>query len=324
MISRIRYVVAAAFVAMTLVAAGCSDDSDSASGSANGSEKEEIKVGFSQAALNHPWRVAMNEGNEKYATEHYPDVELKVTDGQNDPSKQVADVESLLAQGVDVLMLSPVEEEALTPIVEQAMADGTPVVTLDRTVNTDVTQHIGGDNLKIGRDAASFLAEELDGEGVIVEIEGTAGASATIERHDGFAEIVKQNPGLKVVAKADGNYQREPAQKFMEDMLQRFGPGELDAVYTHNDEMALGAVQALEDAGRLDEVAVVGVDGQNNAIEAVKDGRLTATFVYPFVAPEGIQQAYKVAKGEDVPPKMVLESTRIDETNVDEWIGKGF
>jgi ribose transport system substrate-binding protein len=112
--------------------------------------------------------------------------------------------------------------------------------------------------------------------------------------------------------------------KFMEDQIQRFKPGEINAVYAHNDEMALGAIQALEAAGRLKDVVVVGIDGQNNAIQSVADGKLTATFIYPFVAPEGIQTAYKVAKGETVPKEIKLKSTMITKDNAAQYIGKGF
>jgi ribose transport system substrate-binding protein len=285
---------------------------------------QDYTVGFSQATMNHPWRVAMVEGNKKYAQEHLPDVELIVTDGQNNAGKQVTDVETLLGSGIDVLMISPLAAQALTPVIKRAMADGTPVITLDRKVNTPVTVHIGAENKPIGADAGAFIAEKLGGQGSIVEIQGTAGASATVDRHDGFREAIAKHPGLKVVAEQYADYLREPALRFMEDTLQRFGPGEIKAVYAHNDEMALGAIQALEAAGRLGEVTVVGIDGQETAFQAVKDGKLAATFIYPYCAPEGIQYAYKVAKGEEVPSEVILKGQKVDTSNVDQFLGKGF
>jgi len=285
--------------------------------------QDKTVIGFSQGTMNHPWRVAMVEGNQKYAAEKLLDVELVVTDGQNDSGKQVADVESLIARGVDVLMISPLTSDALTPAVMDAMEAGIPVVTLDRKVNTPVTIHVGALNKPIGAQAAKFIAEKLDGKGNVIEIQGTAGASATVDRHDGFVEGIK-GTDLNVVASQHADYLRENAAKFMEDQLQRFGPGEIQAVYAHNDEMALGAIQALEAVDRLDEVVVVGIDGQNNAFEAIKEGKLAATFVYPFVAPEGIQVAHKVAKGEDVESEVILESKQVDASNVDEMLGKGF
>ncbi|TGQ11492.1 MULTISPECIES: substrate-binding domain-containing protein [unclassified Mesorhizobium] len=286
--------------------------------------EEKIKIGFSQGTMNHPWRVAMVEGNKKYAAEHYPDVDLIITDGNNDASKQVADVENLIAQGIKVLMISPLTEQALTPVVKDAMDAGIKVVTLDRKVNTPVTVHVGGENLPLGVGAGEFLAKKLNGKGNIIELQGTAGASATIDRNKGFAEAIAKFPDMKVVASQNCDYTRDKAVKFMEDMVQRFGPGQIQAVYAHNDEMALGAIQVLEAAGRLNEVAVVGIDGQETAFEAVKQGKLAATFVYPFVAPEGIETAYKVAKGEQVPPTITLPTVSVTADNIAQMIGKGF
>ncbi|WP_192385373.1 substrate-binding domain-containing protein [Mesorhizobium silamurunense] len=286
--------------------------------------EEKIKIGFSQGTMNHPWRVAMVEGNKKYAAEHYPDVDLIVTDGNNDASKQVADVENLIAQGIKVLMISPLTEQALTPVVKEAMDAGIKVVTLDRKVNTPVTVHVGGENLPLGVGAGEFLAKKLNGKGAIIELQGTAGASATIDRNKGFAEAIAKYPDMKVVASQNCDYTRDKAVKFMEDMVQRFGPGQIQAVYAHNDEMALGAIQVLETAGRLNEVAVVGIDGQETAFDAVKQGKLAATFVYPFVAPEGIETAYKVAKGEQVPPTITLPTVSVTADNIAQMIGKGF
>lgn len=285
--------------------------------------QDKIKIGFSQGTMNHPWRVAMVEGNKAYAEANLPDVELIITDGQNDSAKQVTDVESLIAQGIQVLMISPLTEDALTPVVADAMAAGIKVVTMDRKVNTDVTVHVGALNKPIGEQAGKFLVEKLGGKGKVIELQGTGGASATVDRHEGFNEGIAGS-GLEVVASQNCDYLRENALKFMEDQLQRFGPGEIQAVYAHNDEMALGAVQALEAAGRLGEVMVVGVDGQNTAYEAIKAGKMAATFTYPFVAPEGIEIAYKVAKGEAVEKEVILPGKQVDASNIDEMLGKGF
>jgi ribose transport system substrate-binding protein len=284
---------------------------------------DKIKIGLSQGTMNHPWRVAMVQGNKAYADANLPDVQLIVTDGQNDSAKQVSDVESLIAQGINVLLISPLTEDALTPAVMDAMAAGIKVVTMDRKVNTPVTVHVGAENKPIGVAAGKLLVEKLGNKGNVIELQGTGGASATVDRHNGFEEAIKGS-GLKVVASQNCDYLRENALKFMEDQLQRFGPGQIQAVYAHNDEMALGAIQALEAAGRLNEVKVIGIDGQNTAFEAVKAGKLTATFVYPFVAPEGIQVAYKVAKGEKVDKEIILPGKQVDSSSIDQMLGKGF
>ena len=286
-------------------------------------EDKKIKIGFSQCTMNHPWRVAMVDGNRKYAEENYKDVEFIATDGQNNASKQSSDIEDLIAQKVDVLIVSPLQSDALTPAVKKAMDAGIKVVTADRKVETPVTLHIGGGNIVIGTLNASYLNTKLNGKGNIIEIQGTAGASATVDRDKGFRDELAKYPGLKITATQYADYLREPAMKFMEDTLQRFGPGEIQAVFAHNDEMALGALKAIEAAGRKD-ILIVSADGQNEGIDAVKAGKLIQTVTYPFCAPEAIQYAYKLAKGEKLDEEIVLENKAINLENVDQWVGKGF
>jgi ribose transport system substrate-binding protein len=290
----------------------------------NAPAAEKILIGFSQATMNSTWRVAMLEGNKKYAAEHYPEVELVITDGQNQASQQISDVESLIKQGIKVLIISPVQAEPLTPIVQQLMQANIPVVTLDREVNTKVTCRIGAENRPIGVEAGKFIIKKLNGTGNVVEIEGTVGASATIGRHDGFRDAIRVAPGIRVVADQFCDYLRDPAIKFVEETLKRFGPGQIQAIYAHNDQMALGAIEAVEAAGRLKEIAIVGIDGENSAFQAIKDGKLAATFTYPFCAPQGIQYAYNLSIGEQVPDQIILKSTRVDASNVDQYLGKGF
>ena len=293
-------------------------------GATRGFAAEKIKIGFSQCTLNHPWRVAQVNVNKVFAEQNYKDVDLIVTDGNNNAGKQVSDVENLLSQGINVLILSPLTADALTPIAKHAMESGVKVITLDRKVNTKVTCHVGAMNLPIGAAAAKLLANKLNGKGGIIELQGTAGASATVDRNKGFVDELKNSPGLKIIATQNCDYLREKAVKFMEDMLQRFGEGQIQAIYAHNDEMALGAVQVLEAAKRQAGVYVVGIDGQNNAIQAVADGKLAATFTYPYCAPEGVQYAYKIAKGEKVPEDIVLQSVAVTPENARQMIGKGF
>jgi ribose transport system substrate-binding protein len=290
----------------------------------NAPAAEKIVIGFSQATMNSTWRVAMVEGNRKYAAEHYPDVELIFTDGQNQAARQISDVKSLMTRNIKVLVISPVQAEPLTPVVKQVMQANIPVVTLDRDVNTNVTCHIGAQNRPIGVAAGEFIIEKLTGTGNVIEIEGTVGASATTDRHEGFRDALREAPRIRVVADQFCDYLREPAMKFVEDTLKRFGPGQVQAIYAHDDAMALGAMQVVEAAGRLKEIAIVGIDGENNAFQAIKEGKLAATFTYPFCAPEGIQYAYNLAIGEQVPDQIVLKSTRVDASNVDQYLGKGF
>jgi ribose transport system substrate-binding protein len=285
---------------------------------------DKILIGFSQATMNSAWRVAMSEGNKRYASEHYPEVDLAFTDGQNQAAKQISDVESLLSRGIKVLIISPVQAEPLTPVVRKVMEANIPVVTLDREVNTAVTCRIGAENRPIGVNAGKFIIEKLNGKGNVIEIEGTVGASATIGRHDGFRDALTMAPSIRVVADQFCDYLSEPAEKFVQETLQKFGPGQIQAIYSHNDQMALAAIKVAEAAGRLKEITIVGIDGENSAFQAIKDGKLAATFTYPFCAPEGVQYAYNIAIGLQVPDHIVLKSTRVDSSNVDRFLGKGF
>jgi len=322
--------LAAILVVATLV--GCSkpaqtpQTSEPAGSSSETTEPAEkkFKVGFSQGTMNHPFRVAMVEENVAYAKEHYPEMEIIVTDGNNDSAKQVSDVEDLIAQGIDALIISPLTAEALTDVCAKAMEAGIPVITLDRNVNTEVTTFIGAENKPMGVASAKLLAEMTGGKARIIEIQGTAGASATIDRHDGFVEELANYPEMEIIAEQYCDYLRENAMVFMEDMLQRFGPGEIDAVYAHNDEMALGALEAIRAAGREDEgIKIIGMDGTEVAFEAIKSGAMTFTVVYPYCAPEGVQVAYQILNGEKVDTRIQLDTAIVSAENVDEWIGKG-
>ena len=310
------------------MAAGCSNGnsggSDGDSGSSGDGEKK-YTIGLSQGTMNHPFRVAMVDENVAYAEENYPEFEVIATDGQNDSATQAQDVEDLLARGIDLLIISPLTSDALTPVCQKAMDQGIPVVTLDRNVECDVTCFIGAENKPMGVASADKLAEALDGKGKIVEIQGTAGASATIDRHDGFAEQLEaEYPDMEIIATQYCDYLREDAMTFMDDTLQRFGPGEIDAIYCHNDEMALGALEALRAAGREDEeILIVGMEGSEDAFKEIEAGNMFFTVFYPYCAPEGMQAAYEILEGDGVDARWELETTIVDKDNVADWIGKG-
>ena len=306
-----------------------SDATESAAQSAPASQAgdDPVVIGFSQANGGDVWRINQTNNVEEFCAEYMPDAEIIVTDAQGEEAKQDSDVDDLIARGIDVLLLTPLSAEALTPAAQRALDAGIPVITLDREVDVEVTQHIGADNKLIGETAAQFIAETLfEGNGgKVIEIQGVLGASATTDRHDAFVAWLEENaPNVEIVANQTGEYRREPAQAYMDDMLQRFGPGEFDVVYAHNDEMALGALQSLEAAERTEGVQVVGIDGQNEAIEAIADGRMAATFTYDNAGKEACESASRLVAGEEIDPVWVLETNQIDATNAADWVGKGF
>jgi ribose transport system substrate-binding protein len=284
-------------------------------------------IGFSQANGGDEWRTNQNNNVRDYCAEFNPGAETIISDAQGDDAVQSGHVDEFIARPVDVLLLTPNTDVGLNEAAKRAMAAGIPVITLDRGVIDPVTQHIGADNKLIGRTAAEYVSKTILGGngGKVIEIQGTQGSSATTDRHDDFVKWLTDNdPSVEIVDSVDGDYKREKALTAMNDLLQKYGPGEVDVIYTHNDAMALGVVAALETAGRLDEFKVVGIDGQNEAIQAIKDGKIVVTFTYDNAGKEGCESASKLLAGETIDPQWVLPTNTIDAANVDEWIGKGF
>lgn len=287
-----------------------------------GAQSRKILIGLSQPNVEHPYRVAGVKAAREWARMH-PEVELIVTDGRRDSAKQLADVEDLISRKVDIIVIAPNDAKALAPIGERAKRAGIPIVTFDRELavpEDQVAAHIGSDNVEMGRIAARYLARRLEGRGLIIHLEGTPGASATIDRKKGFEEEIGKYPGIKVVANLVGHYRRHEALQVMEDALTAHP--KIDAVYSHNDEMALGAIQALEARGRAKGVLVLGMDGSSVALEAIEKGRLTATVYYHHMFPEALELAMKVLKGERVPKRTMLETPLITLENLARYKGR--
>jgi ribose transport system substrate-binding protein len=284
-------------------------------------------IGFSQANGGDEWRTNQNNNVRDYCAEYNPDAETIISDAQGDDAVQSGHVDEFIGRPVDVLLLTPNTDVGLNEAAKRAMAAGIPVITLDRKVIDPVTQHIGADNKLIGRTAAEYVSKTILGGngGKVIEIQGTQGSSATTDRHDDFVKWLADNdPSVEIVDSVDGDYKREVALNAMDDLLQKYGPGEVDVIYTHNDAMALGVVAALETAGRLEEFKVVGIDGQNEAIQAIADGKIVVTFTYDNAGKEACESASKLLAGETIDPEWVLPTNTIDASNVADWIGKGF
>ncbi|MDO6654906.1 ribose ABC transporter substrate-binding protein RbsB [Anaerobacillus sp. 1_MG-2023] len=271
---------------------------------------EDIKIGLSVSTLNNPFFVSMKDGVEAEAKENGMDV--VVVDAQNDAAKQINDVEDLIQQGVDVLLINPTDSAAISTAVQSANSLGIPVVTLDRSAEKgDVATLVSSDNEKGGEMAGEFLVEQL-GEGAkVAELEGVPGASATRERGQGFHNIADEK--LDVVAKQTANFDRTEGLNTMENLLQ--GNPDIKAVFAHNDEMALGAIQAIQSSGK--DVLVVGFDGNEDAINSIKDGKLSATVAQQpeEIGSLAVQAGVDVLKGNEVdetrpvPLKLVTEET---------------
>ncbi len=269
-------------------------------------------IGFSQCNLGEPWRVAMNAEVAARAKD-FPDLQVVFADAQQDNAKQVADVETFLRQRVDLLMISPNEAKPLTPVVEKVFRAGIPVIVIDRGVEGDAyTVFIGADNYQIGRQAGEHIVQLLGGKGKIVEIRGLPGSPPAIDRGRGMHDVIAKYPDIQVVHNPVGNWLREEAMAQME-MALAANP-KIDLVYAHNDPMAMGAYLAAKAKGREKEMKFIGIDalpGLDGGRQAVADGKLDATFVYPTGGRQAVELAEKILHGEKVPHRVLLSTEKI-------------
>jgi ribose transport system substrate-binding protein len=230
-------------------------------------------IGLSVSTLNNPFFVDLRDGAQRMATEL--GLELLVTDAQDSVSTQINDIEDLVQRGVAVLIVNPTDSAAVVPAVMAANAAGIPVIAVDRGVDGGTLAYfIASDNVAGGSSAGEFICEQLGGMGPVVELEGIPGVSATRERGQGFNDYVSQNcPGVTVVARQTANFNRAEGLSVMENILT--AQPDIAAVFAHNDEMALGALQAIEASGR--DILVVGFDATDDAVAAVEACRMGAT-----------------------------------------------
>jgi ribose transport system substrate-binding protein len=280
-----------------------------------GTPEDPFVIGMSQCNRGEPWRVQMDEDVKQAAAKH-PNVKVIFKDAQNESLTQRAQIEELLAQGVDLLLVSPKESAPLTRPVAEAFDKGVPVIVLDRAVDGEkFTTFIGADNRKIGREAGKWVATTLGGKGKIVELMGLQTSTPGRDRHEGFLEGIDlaAHPDLKIVFHADMEWLEPKARAEMESALAT--QSEIDLVYAHNDPGAHGAYLAAKAAGR--KARFVGIDAlPHEGVKYVKEGLLDATFLYPTGGPEAIDLALKILGGEKPPRKIVLGTRLYTKDNV--------
>lgn len=259
-------------------------------------------IGFSVSTLNNPFFVTLTEGARKAATEN--NVELVVVDAGDDAAKQTSDIEDLVSRNVGVLIVNPVDSDAVAPAVKSAMSQGIKVIAVDRGVNgVDVDCQIASDNVAGARMATEYLMN-LVGEGAkVAELQGVPGASATIDRGAGFHQVADQS--LQVAASQTANFNRAEGMTVMENILQ--SDGAIKGVFAHNDEMALGAVEAVAASGK--DIKIVGFDATDDAQKAVKDGKMAATVAQKpdKMGETAIGTAVKIMAGETVEKSIPVE-----------------
>ena len=271
-------------------------------------------VGLAISTLNNPFFVDLRDGAQAAAAK--AGIALVVLDAQNDPARQASSVEDLIAKKVGAVIINPTDSDAIVPTVKKLNAAKIPVITVDRAANGGtVAAHIASDNVAGGRMAAAYVARRLKGKGNVVMLEGIAGSSAARDRGKGFREGLQKFPGIKIVASQTADFDRSKGLTVMENILQ--AQKKINAVFAQNDEMALGAVQAIEGAKRQQAMFVVGFDAIADALKAVNEGRIAATIaqqpkVMGRLAVEAAASRLKggkVAKFTPVPLRLVTKNS---------------
>lgn len=288
---------------------GCSTGKSAKTGSR--AAKSAVTVGFSQIGAESAWRTAETQSIRDEAKAR--GIDLKFSDAQQKQENQIKAIKSFIAQGVDAIILAPKVETGWEPVLREAKRAGIPVVLVDRGVEVpDESLYatlIASDFVNEGRMAGEWLCNRTGGKCNVVELQGTPGSAPAIDRKTGFEEAIKGNPGVKIIKTQTGDFTRAKGKEVMEAFIKAEG-NDIQAVYAHNDDMALGAIQALEAAGMKPgkDVTVVSIDGVKAAFDAMVAGKLNATVeCNPLLGPMAFDAVDKITKGQTLPKKMIVK-----------------
>ena len=298
---------------------------------AYGGKKIDLKdatVGFSQSEKEaNPFRIAETQSIKDEAARR--GVKLLTANAQSQFSKQISDVQDLLAKGADLLVIAPLNSDGWDPVLQAAAAKKVPIVTIDRKINAtackDYVSFIASDFVEQGRRAADQMIEATGGKGEVAILLGSAGNNVTTERTKGFKErLAEKAPGLKVVFEQTGDFTREKGQQVTEQLIQS-KPG-IKGIYAENDEMGLGAVAALKGAGKkAGDVKIVTVDGTRNAVQGVVDGWISGVIESnPRFGPLAFQTLDDFTQGKDVAQDIIIQDGAYDDGNAEQDLGKAY
>lgn len=263
-----------------------------------------LVVGYSQIGAESEWRTG-NTVSIQEAAEHLG-VELIFSDAQQKQENQIKAIRTFIAQQVDVIGVSPIVETGWESVFQEARDAGIPIILVDRRADVPedlYATYIGSDFTEEGRRAARVMVDLLDGKGNIVELVGTVGSAPANDRYIGFREILKDYPEMKIIASESADFTRAKGKEVMEGFLQQYGD-QIDALYAHNDDSAIGAIKAIEEYGLRpgQDIVIVSIDAIRDAFQAMIDGKLNATIeCNPLLGPIFFQTALKVVNGEPVP-----------------------
>ncbi|MBM1105674.1 substrate-binding domain-containing protein [Aurantibacter crassamenti] len=278
-----------------------------------------IRIGFAQAMTNDDWRRSMNNSMKLQASLN-PNISLTIYDANYDVEKQIKQLESLIADSLDIIIVSPIQSKPITPVVQKALKLGIPVLVVDRkTEDEKYTSYLGADNIEVGRNAAKEIIASNSKDSIsIIEIRGLKGSSPAKERTLGFHQIIDQYNYAEVKAEIEGDWEKESIQNKLKALLTKgVFP---NYIFAHNDRMAIGAWEVARDLGIEKSINIIGVDGLSGVqggIQAVKNGILQATILYPTGGDEAIKLALKILNKESVPKNNLLSTTIINKLNAD-------
>lgn len=299
--------------ALALVATACNGDDNG--GDTPGADGD-ATIGLSVSTLQNPFFVSLRDGAQEAADA--AGAQLLVADAQDDAQTQANDIEDLITQGVDVIVVNPVDSSAIVSSIESANSAGIPVLTVDRGADGgEVVSHIASDNVLGGELAGEYLFDQIGGQGQVAQLEGVAGTSAARDRGQGFQNALDAAGDVELVASQTANFNREEGLNVAENILQ--ANAALDGFFAQNDEMALGAVEAARGAGA--DLVIVGFDATDDALAAIEAGDMDATIAQQPVemGRTAVENAIAVAQGESVDAEVGVDVQLVTAENVGEF-----
>jgi len=295
-------------VGLVVLLCGCGKKSDG----------KKTVVGFSQIGAESGWRTADTKSIRSEAEKR--GVDLRFSDAQQKQENQIKALRTFLAQNVNAIILAPVVETGWEPVLKEISRAKIPVILVDRGINVSdeslYTTLIASDFVSEGRMAAEWLGKKLNGKGNVVELQGTPGAAPAIDRKKGFEQGIKAFPDIKIIKSQTGEFTRAKGKEVMEAFLKAEGKN-INAVYAHNDDMALGAIQAIEEAGLKPgtDIILVSIDGIKSAFEAMVAGKLNCTVeCNPLLGPAAFDAIEAVLASKPVPKKTIVKDEVFDQS----------
>lgn len=309
--------LAAAFIA------GCTGNDAPATTSgepgAPSTSAETLTVGFSQIGAESGWRTANTDSIKSEAEAR--GINLKFSDAQQKQENQIKAIRSFIDQKVDVIAFSPVVETGWEPVLKEAKDAGIPVFVSDRRPDVPEDMYvtfIGSDFLLEGQKTAEWLVKATNGKAVIAEIEGTTGSAPANDRKKGFDDVIAKHPGMQIVFSQTGEFTRAKGKEVTEALLKSPKGKDVNVIFAHNDDMALGAIQAIEAAGKKPgvDIMIVSIDGVRDGIQAIADGKINYICeCNPLLGPVLFDSIEKFRKGEEIPKRQVIPDGEFDATN---------